>query len=243
MRTLILCLLCLTLAPSLNAQTFQSGDVQVPLLELYTSEGCSSCPPADRWLTDLLDSPGLWTRFVPVALHVDYWNYLGWDDRFSDPEFARRQRDYRRQGYISAVYTPGVILGGEEWRNWRQGTKPLKAAREPVGELELALSNPTFEASFTPANEPTIREPVLHIALVGFDLKTEVRAGENRGRELRHDFVVLAKETFSGTKLLWNGRLPMPTSDHNPSRIAVAAWISDGNDPRPIQAVGGWLSP
>ncbi|HEX4349582.1 MAG TPA: DUF1223 domain-containing protein, partial [Verrucomicrobiae bacterium] len=73
---------------------FQSEVKQVSLVELYTSEGCSSCPPAEYWLNQLKHSPGLWKNFVPVAFHVDYWNSLGWKDHWSAPEFSERQRDY-----------------------------------------------------------------------------------------------------------------------------------------------------
>ena len=73
---------------------FQSPERQVALVELYTSEGCSSCPPAESWLSGLKEKPGLWSEFVPVAFHVDYWNYLGWRDKWSSKEYSDRQRDY-----------------------------------------------------------------------------------------------------------------------------------------------------
>ena len=75
-----------------------SGENNTPLLELFTSEGCSSCPPAEEWLSRQSKSPELWKRFVPVAFHVDYWNYLGWTDPYSSPEWSARQRDYSDSG-------------------------------------------------------------------------------------------------------------------------------------------------
>ena len=75
---------------------FQSSDRQTALLELYTSESCSSCPPADSWLSKLKNDPGLWQTFIPIAFHVDYWNHLGWRDRFSDERFTERQQNYAR---------------------------------------------------------------------------------------------------------------------------------------------------
>ena len=80
-----------TVAVAAAEQRFSSGPAQVALVELYTSEGCSSCPPAERWLGELRTAPGLWRDFVPVAWHVDYWNRLGWPDRFSTKEFTARQ--------------------------------------------------------------------------------------------------------------------------------------------------------
>src|SRR5689334_11142529 len=83
----VMSLLPLNAAPA----SFQSFETQTPLLELFTSEGCSSCPPAEKWLTGLKPSSGLWKDFVPVAFHVDYWDYLGWRDPWSSKTFTDRQ--------------------------------------------------------------------------------------------------------------------------------------------------------
>lgn len=110
------------MATSILAAPFviESPPERVALLELYTSEGCSSCPPADRWLSELKTNNELWTRVVPVAFHVDYWDYLGWPDRFAAASFSNRQREYALQGAVSTVYTPGLIYNGSEWRDWRR---------------------------------------------------------------------------------------------------------------------------
>ena len=86
-----------------------SPETRVNVLELYTSEGCSSCPPADKYISELKSHPGLWTSLIPVAFHVDYWNYIGWEDRFSSPEYSARQRRYARSKNLKTVYTPGCI--------------------------------------------------------------------------------------------------------------------------------------
>ena len=92
-------LIILLTVQTLSAENFkfESTSQQTALLELYTSEGCSSCPPADRWLSKLKNEEGLWTRFIPVALHVDYWDYIGWKDRFASPEYSNRQRKYAKE--------------------------------------------------------------------------------------------------------------------------------------------------
>ena len=82
---------------SADAVAFESSTEQVGLLELYTSEGCSSCPPADEWLSQLKENPGVWSQFIPIALHVDYWDYIGWKDRYASPSHAQRQRQYARE--------------------------------------------------------------------------------------------------------------------------------------------------
>ena len=97
---------------------FQSREQQTSLLELYTSEGCSSCPPAESWLSQLKAKTGLWSDFVPVAFHVDYWDSLGWRDKWASPQFTERQRAYAAASASANVYTPEFVLNGAEWRNW-----------------------------------------------------------------------------------------------------------------------------
>src|SRR5260370_2199922 len=89
--------------------TFESGDMQTTLIELFTSEGCSSCPPADAWISQLKDSPDLWKRVVPVAFHVDYWDNLGWRDRFAKPEFTARQRRYVATWPAESLFPPESV--------------------------------------------------------------------------------------------------------------------------------------
>ncbi|MFQ3324005.1 MAG: hypothetical protein ACI90U_001830 [Pseudomonadales bacterium] len=108
---------------------FKSGDKQVQLIELYTSEGCSSCPPADNFLTTFLDDPTLWHSRIPIAIHVDYWDYIGWQDRFASKENSARQRLHAQQGNVSQVYTPGFIVSGEEWRSWFLGDRTIPTSR------------------------------------------------------------------------------------------------------------------
>jgi len=91
-RAVILLLLLVTGIVRADPLVLNSGKAQVTLVELYTSQGCSSCPPADRWLNEFTDSDRLWTQLVPVALHVDYWDYLGWEDPYASAENSARQR-------------------------------------------------------------------------------------------------------------------------------------------------------
>ena len=95
---------------------FSSGENKVTLVELYTSEGCSSCPPAEKWLNSLKEDSRLWTYFVPVAFHVDYWDYIGWKDPFAKSDYGLRQGKYKQQGNIQTVYTPGMMLDGKYWQ-------------------------------------------------------------------------------------------------------------------------------
>src|SRR5213592_2728274 len=111
MRAMLLCLSVL-LVVTVNAQntplTFQSSGKQTALIELYTSEGCSSCPPAETWLSRLKESPGLWKDFVPLAFHVDYWDYLGWGDPWANKSFPTGNVPTRSNG-APIPFTPPAL--------------------------------------------------------------------------------------------------------------------------------------
>ena len=177
----------------------ESPGPRVSLLELYTSEGCSSCPPADRWISTLRDDPRLWREVVPVAFHVDYWDYIGWNDRFASPVYGERQRRYARSKHVSTVYTPGFVLAGKEWRSWFFRPVLKVDKRVEAGRLELSVTDQQATMAFA-ASVPVSGELEAHVAILGFDLKTEVRAGENGGRTLEHDFVVLGYRRLATTR-------------------------------------------
>jgi hypothetical protein len=217
---------------------FESGPARTHLLELYTSEGCSSCPPAEAWLSKLKDDPGLWRDFVPLAFHVDYWDRLGWRDPFASKQWTARQYEYSARWKSSSVYTPGFVLDGREWRN----SGVPSASNESPGALKLSVANgESISAAFKPANGES--KPLeLHVAQLGFGLNINVKAGENRGRKLLHDFVVLSLETakMSGGKA--ELRAPAPAGPGaTASRGAIVAWVTEPGQIEPIQAVGGWL--
>ena len=230
--------------PSLSETVYESGDTRVSLLELYTSEGCSSCPPADRWLSGLRNDGRLWEELVPVAFHVDYWNYNGWKDRFSSPAYSDRQRQYARHNNVSTVYTPGFLLNGREWRSLFGLRRLETAAGEEAGRLIVKLDGGRLQAEFSPLKAG--REPlILNIAVLGFDLSTAVGAGENSGKTLRHDFTVLGYKTarlgHSENRYSVATSLPELNVDAGGKRKGIALWVNREDDLTPIQATGGWL--
>lgn len=220
-----------------------SPDTRVSLLELYTSEGCSSCPPADKWLSELKSHPGLWTSLIPVAFHVDYWNYIGWEDRFSSPEYASRQRRYAKSKNLKTVYTPGFLLNGQEWRSFYGLRKLSVDSSEEVGRLKLNITDMELQAEYKPTKKMKDESLVLNIVVLGFDIKTNVRAGENRNKELKHDFTVLAYKTIPLYKneSVYAVMTELPDIVETAPRMAVSAWINKQNNMTPIQAAGGWL--
>lgn len=125
-------LLAMTSLAAAGEITIESPATRVHLVELFTSEGCSSCPPADDWLRGLKTERGLWREFVPVAFHVDYWDNLGWPDRLASPRFTERQRAYAAAWRANTVYTPGFVLDGREWRG-----RTVPAATAEIGRAHV----------------------------------------------------------------------------------------------------------
>ncbi|MCF3651549.1 DUF1223 domain-containing protein [Synoicihabitans lomoniglobus] len=226
-----------TVAP---AQMFRSGPSAVPLVELFTSEGCSSCPPAEHWLGELRHDQGLWRDFVPVAWHVNYWDRLGWPDKFAAPAYTDRQYAYAQSWRSGRVYTPGFVRAGQEWTPREHGLSRSDDDDAPVGVLTAEVADGKVTVRFEIGNERT--NLVAHVALLGGGIASDVRRGENRGKQLEHEFLVLG---WRSTPLRPGGEahltLPASAEDVAPVRQAVAIWISRQGDPGPLQATGGWL--
>ena len=180
--------------------TARSGpNTTTALVELYTSEGCDSCPPADRWVSKLAASGFDSSRVVALAFHVDYWDYIGWKDPFAKPAWTQRQRDGVRSSGGRIVYTPQVTLNGKDFRPWSLGgafrdavtainARPPSAALElvaRVGEREITVST-----SAQLRNSANPQEHALFLALTESRLVSAVKAGENTGKTLNHDHVV-----------------------------------------------------
>jgi hypothetical protein len=177
-----------------------SGPQTAALVELYTSEGCSSCPPADRWLSGLAGGGGVAGPVVPIALHVDYWDYIGWKDPYAKREFSLRQRKLSQLQRMALVYTPQVVLQGRDFRGW--GTPAFDAAvaritAQPAKARISLLVRPAagralqVEAGAELLDPAQQADAALYLATYENRLSSTVTAGENRGRTLAHDHVVL----------------------------------------------------
>lgn len=218
-----------------------SDEQQVTLVELFTSEGCSSCPPADRFLSELRTDPGLWRDFAPLAFHVDYWDYIGWRDRFANAEFSARQRQYAREGGVNVVYTPGLFQNGFEWLGWRRGERP-HASTEAAGRLALNIDGNQVSVAYRASDSDELNLEV-HVALLGLGIESRITAGENDGRLLRHDFVVLGLNSTALAQVAqrYSAELSMPRPVERAPQYAVVAWVSERGRQAPLQAVGGSL--
>jgi len=177
-----------------------SGQQRVALLELYTSEGCDSCPPTDRWFSELPGRGYHPARIVTLAFHVDYWNYLGWTDPFSRPQYSERQKAASARNRARVVYTPQLLLNGGDYRRPalfddigdRLGKLNRDVARARIS-LQLHSedrSSLQVTATATVAEAAARDMAQAWLALYENNLSNQVTRGENRGRRLRHDFVV-----------------------------------------------------
>jgi hypothetical protein len=217
---------------------FESGAKQNSMIELYTSEGCNSCPPAEAYLNTYREHPDLWKKYIPLAFHVDYWDHLGWKDRFSKREFSERQRQYASARRVRTIYTPAIFVNGRSWRPGLIGGAP-PGDTAAVGKLAVAIEGQLVSASFEPV-VADLGPLTLHVALLGMGLSTEIEAGENAGRFSNHEFVVLAHNEIPGVNNRWRGTLPRIKSGAA-DKVALVAWLSRDGDPAPVQATGGYI--
>jgi len=234
--TLILVFVC----PSLYAGelVFSSGSQQKLLMELYTSEGCSSCPPMELYINNLKSHEKLWKYYIPVAFHVDYWNYIGWEDRYASPGHAERQRRHAKEGNVSAVYTPALLLNGRGWRPGFFSQLP-EVKMHTTGELVVRIDQDRLTADYRPKDSNPDRLE-LHIALLGMGLESNITAGENKGRNSQHEFVVIGHKSLSADGGHWQTSLPeLHFRDTIPRALAV--WVTHVGSLKPLQSVGGNL--
>jgi hypothetical protein len=223
----------------------RSGERTAALVELYTSEGCSSCPPADRWLSGLGRTYGP-ERVVPLALHVDYWDYIGWKDPYAKRAFSQRQRRLSALQRQALVYTPQVLLQGVDFRGWMGGDFERTVARinaQPARarlELDAAPSEGKLRVSvLAQAIDPKAGEgAVVYVASYENRLQNRVDAGENSGRVLSHDHVALE---WQGPFPLGSRELTLPLLPK--ARLADSGVVAFVQNPRTAEVLQALMLP
>lgn len=243
-RSLVSVLLSLFAMESASARELvaSSGAAHVQLVELFSSESCSSCPPADEYASSLKSRTGLWTRFVPVVFHVDYWNHLSWKDGYSSDEMTRRQQRLAATWASPAVYTPAFVVDGQEWRGWRSKPTPEVSSGETF-KLSIYKTDDAHVEIVAEGLPPSANYEI-HFAELGMGLVTKVGAGENSGRVLTHDFLVLKWDHVELKAKAKSARFAIgakPGTGARPARRAIVAWLQRSGNPRPVQATGGYL--
>jgi hypothetical protein len=218
MKTLLL-LSCLASATAQAASCqIDSPAKAQSLLELYTSEGCDSCPPADRWLSQL---KGQSAAVVPLAFHVTYWDYIGWPDRFASKQFDLRHKQRVHAQGSNSVYTPQLMLNGRDHLAWRS-LPPTQAAvnniEPPRFNLQASLDKNLLKLNLSGPSANTYK---VAYAVTENNLSSQVKAGENKGVMLKHDFVV---RQWLANQGLGASQLAIP-ADAKRSELAVTAVI------------------
>lgn len=224
-------LLCAALPPAAYAACEARSDPgRQHLVELYTSEGCDSCPPAEHWMTTLNKHPDL----IGLEFHVDYWDSAQWKDPFSSHSYTSRQEAIAKRGNKSQIFTPQIWLDGHVWQNWPKGTPPSPPDTGPTALAVSVDDGDTVHVRLT-ADPATQADYKLYTALSESGLTEHVNGGENRGKTLSHDNVVRA---FAGPFALPHAeadlKKPSGTSD---GKMSVVAFVQDERDGTVVQAV------
>ena len=223
MKKILLALAAIAAAPAVQAQTCsaRSPAHTVAQVERYTSEGCSSCPPADQFLSSRRGAGLRADQAVLLSLHVDYWNDIGWKDPYSQAAFTARQRWLSDLAHTRTIYTPEFFVAGKEARNWSDGLEPaIKRVNALPAQANIAISmgQPLRVSASGPAGAK------LYLALVENGLATKVSAGENNGRTLRHDYVV--REWAAPVVLGADGKAVLTRTVATPrARYGVVAFV------------------
>jgi hypothetical protein len=212
------------------------SSAQAPVVvELFTSEGCSSCPPADRWLSTLKGR----TDLVALSFHVDYWDRLGWKDRFSSPAHSQRQAQLLRTSGARYAYTPQVVIDGRDQPRW--SGLALTASRAPASvQATLQRDGAAYHADLHPLPGAPARIAGFW-ALTEDDHASAVKSGENRGARLTHDFVVreyepiAAWDAHADTGLRLRFSPSRPADAARPRRVNLV--LVDADSGRVLQAL------
>lgn len=204
MRRLLQIFAC-CLSFSATSVAAQQGPV---VIELYTSQGCSSCPPADEMLAELATRDDI----IAMALHVDYWDYIGWADIFARPEHTNRQQDYARAAGNTTIYTPQFVVGGQDLVIGARGMEladTIQAHRQATLPVAVSLERQASD-SLTVAVEMAQADPeggpyVIQLAQMSAKETVEINRGENAGRQISYSNIVQRLDVLER----WDGRAPM----------------------------------
>jgi hypothetical protein len=222
--------------------TAKSGPRMAALVELYTSEGCDSCPPADRWLSSTVPAEGNTADAIALAFHVDYWDRLGWKDRFATAAWTDRQYAMAHANRSRLVYTPQVLLQGHDFSDWRGGGSvaafaavAAKPARAQIAvEARPQRDTITVKASASIPATGDRKNSALFVAFTDSRLVSDVKAGENAGVRLTHDHVVRALRggiaVNAGGEVAADVTFPVPAESGSAPTVVAFVQNTDNGD-------------
>src|SRR5437764_12923712 len=235
------------------AQTAEPNRTPV-LVELFTSEGCSSCPPADALLAKLDQTqPTNGAEIIVLGEHVDYWDNLGWHDRFSSHQYTERQGDYCARLRVDSSYTPQMIVDGTEQFVGNDAAHAVRAIQHAAQtpKIKLILSKPAVDAqkvsaSISSTDAATTKKADLYAALVDPKDTTEVRGGENGGHRLQHAGVVRSLQRVGKLKDLAAGPVSFTLNappDAKPSEMRIVVFAQESGQGAVLGAVSATVTP
>lgn len=221
----------LILLLTISSQIYLHGQSNPVIIELFTSQGCSSCPAADKNLTDLLSKSALEGKQVfGLSFHVDYWNYIGWKDPYSSRVFTERQRNYADIMKLQSIYTPQMIINGKDefvGSNKDKAEEVIKNAssKKPVYVIsvkQFSIDGDLLKLSYSIDSDPGTE--VMNLAVVERTVENYVSRGENQGRKLHHDNVVVAFKTIPLEK---QGEIDMTIPALTPGKFSLVLYIQN----------------
>ena len=199
MKTIFLIPALFLFVTSVNADnqrlTAVSPEHRVSLLALYTSEGCSSCPPADKFLSNLQRAGVSNKQLIPLAFHVTYWDYIGWKDPYASPKHDDRQRKTAQFDQARTIYTPQFVLNGSDYRDYDNFSSNVRKVIQQVAKVGLTLNashakQQTNVELKTDLSQSDVDDVAYYIVVYENELVSDVQDGENEGETLSHNYVV-----------------------------------------------------
>jgi hypothetical protein len=221
----------LLLTLTLTSQLYLHGQSNPVIIELFTSQGCSSCPAADKNLTELLNKSALeGTNVYGLSFHVDYWNYIGWKDPYSTKAFTERQRNYAEVMKLQSIYTPQMIVNGRDefvGSNKNKAEEAIKNAlsKKPVYVIsvdQFSIEGDRLKLNYSIDSEPGTE--VINLAVVERTVENYVPRGENQGKKLHHDNVVVG---FKTVPLKKQGEMEMTIPELHPGKGSLVIYIQN----------------
>jgi hypothetical protein len=235
--------LSFTMPSNDHETTFKSSGSKAILIELYSAaaEGCSSCSPAEAWITAFKTSSELWKSIFPVVFHVDYSSDHGRPDPYAKRAYAERQRIAHLKR--NSAYCPEFITSGREWLGWLHGEQYLPPTIETIGELSIRVNDDgtNILAIYTSASLGEAKDHTINVALLGVNVSSDGQCGEDGARQFQHEFVALdfAAHPMTKPEAFGSGLARFKLSTDEPA-TAIVAWVSAANGSI-VQVTGGWL--
>ena len=233
MKTIVLTLFIipLVLSIAINDNATSGENPNKVVLELFTSQGCSSCPPADK-LLKLVRSDNV----IVLSYHIDYWNYIGWKDPFSKASFTQKQHKYAEKFFSSSIYTPQVVVNGREHFVGSDASKlkdKIATYSKGTSKASISISNSTINDGFVnfsyAFDGDVLNTTSMRVVLLIDERITSVKRGENKNKTLTNNNIVIAEQQFKLKKKSGKGAIKIPQIVKESDNLSLALIIANKN--------------